>query len=64
MIGRVVSGQSTQAPDTYLAFHCQKKKGTPSQACLEAWFSQGSYRTDLGKETTSNVIENQVWCGD
>lgn len=64
MIGHVVSGQSSRVLDTYLAFHCQKKEETPTQAFLKAWSSQGSYRTNFGKELTSKVIENPVQRSD
>lgn len=60
MIGHVVSGQSSRAPDTYLAFHCQGKEDTPARAFLRAWFSQGSCSTDFWKEMRSKVIENPV----
>lgn len=60
MIGHGVSGQSSHAPDAYSAFCSQKKKETPTQAFLKAWFFQRNYRTDFGKETKSKVTKNPV----
>lgn len=47
MIGHVVSGQSSHAPDACLAFCCQKKEETQTLAFLKVWLFQGSYTQTL-----------------